>query len=545
LVSGDVGHTVRVVVTASNAGGSTPASSAASAVVLAETKHSFRTFYVDYEGGSESNSGESTGAAWKRAPGMQGFTHSYTHKAGDHFIFKGGVTWPKGVFPFVIAHSGEAGNEDYYGVNESWYAGSRYEAPVFNAEGSRITNEYEGKKLDDMLWMRATNYVTVEGVALKNWTAKEVGHPGWYCDAIDVYHEGGSDDENLRFNKISVTNWSSDWESTEGSEGHFCKVFQTNPNYAANISLTHSTIEGKEGEAIGWEVGCISRIEDDVIGKATGLVEPCPNTSGVSVVADNVLYDCGYPKWPQGATHPMHGDAMQSRNSVSAETDYIYGNVEYNTGYTGEGIQGVSSAEAQAKGWQEGECESALLGGEEGQSKSVTVYMWNNVFYRIGGNAPQVDAETNSWYSWNNTFEGGELGSEGCLQGPAHNSKPAVLEWKNNLCVGSEGGTDEGASSTLIAAATSAHVADNLVVGSNAEARSDHYASPGEVEEGKAAHVYEPRSEAELGHERGEDLSSLCSGHLASLCEDTAYAAARTPNARPSAGRWDVGAYQW
>jgi len=43
----------------------------------------------------------------------------------------------------------------------------------------------------------------------------------------------------------------------------------------------------------------------------------------------------------------------------------------------------------------------------------------------------------------------------------------------------------------------------------------------------------------------GVSLASWCTGGLASLCADTAYAGLRTPFARPGVGTWDVGAYAY
>jgi hypothetical protein len=40
-------------------------------------------------------------------------------------------------------------------------------------------------------------------------------------------------------------------------------------------------------------------------------------------------------------------------------------------------------------------------------------------------------------------------------------------------------------------------------------------------------------------------LASWCTGALASLCADTAYAGLRTPVGRPGVGAWDVGAYAY
>jgi hypothetical protein len=85
---------------------------------------SSRTFYIDYAAGSNSNPGTSEGAPWKTHPLMQhggscdSGAPTYAHQAGDHFIFKGGVTWPAACFQIFIGSSsgGAVGNPDYYGV---------------------------------------------------------------------------------------------------------------------------------------------------------------------------------------------------------------------------------------------------------------------------------------------------------------------------------------------------------------------------------------------------------------------------------------------
>ena len=52
------------------------------------------TYYIDYVTGSDSSvAPTSKTTPWKRHPYMIGFTGSYSHAAGDIFIFKGGVTW--------------------------------------------------------------------------------------------------------------------------------------------------------------------------------------------------------------------------------------------------------------------------------------------------------------------------------------------------------------------------------------------------------------------------------------------------------------------
>ena len=81
-----------------------------------------RTFYIDYANGSNSNPGTQT-SPWKTHPYMNnvsactgGSAPAYAHAAGDHFIFKGGSTWPAACFQMTIISGGTAGAVDYYGV---------------------------------------------------------------------------------------------------------------------------------------------------------------------------------------------------------------------------------------------------------------------------------------------------------------------------------------------------------------------------------------------------------------------------------------------
>lgn len=90
------------------------------------------TYYIDFASGSDSNAGTSKAEPWKRAPGMIGFVGTYTHHSGDHFIFKGGVTWDSTIAPWNNSNSGSAGNTDYYGVDRTWYTGSAWSNPIFD-----------------------------------------------------------------------------------------------------------------------------------------------------------------------------------------------------------------------------------------------------------------------------------------------------------------------------------------------------------------------------------------------------------------------------
>src|SRR6185437_14486209 len=137
-----------------------------------------RTFYIDYASGSNSNPGTKT-SPWKTHPYMQarsdctstGSAPAYTHQAGDHFIFKGGVTWPAACFSMTISGSGSSpstvssadaaptiNGADYYGVDLTWFTGGSFTRPIFDlanttptgTNGAVITTTGNNITLDDI-----------------------------------------------------------------------------------------------------------------------------------------------------------------------------------------------------------------------------------------------------------------------------------------------------------------------------------------------------------------------------------------------------------
>ena len=108
-----------------------------------------RTFYIDFSSGSNSNVG-SKASPWKSHPFMQtgsacsgtGSAPTYTHQAGDQFIFKGGVTWPVACFQMSIPAGGNSSATDYYGVDKTWFTGGSFARPLFDMGGSVPTGQH-------------------------------------------------------------------------------------------------------------------------------------------------------------------------------------------------------------------------------------------------------------------------------------------------------------------------------------------------------------------------------------------------------------------
>ena len=128
------------------------------------------TYYIDFTAGDNAANGTSTGTAWKSHPymvdtdsctGTNKGLPSYSHSAGDIFVFKGGETWPAACFPMSISTYGTAGNIDTFtgGQLEGTPWGTGY--PVFDAEESITANRAIMHWADNAL-----KYTKVNGIKL-------------------------------------------------------------------------------------------------------------------------------------------------------------------------------------------------------------------------------------------------------------------------------------------------------------------------------------------------------------------------------------------
>lgn len=127
------------------------------------------TYYIAWDGGNDAYNGLSKATPWKRAPGMPGFSATYSHQAGDQFVFKGGVIWPSSALPLAIVGSGAKGMPDRYTADRNWYAGAHWSRPILDGEGTGT----------QLVTATAKNYVTINDLALKNMDVAGSDHGGY------------------------------------------------------------------------------------------------------------------------------------------------------------------------------------------------------------------------------------------------------------------------------------------------------------------------------------------------------------------------------
>jgi hypothetical protein len=447
---------------------------------------------------------------------MVGFSGSYLPRPGDHFIFEGGVTWPNSVFPLAVTGSGVAGNDDYYGVNKSWYSGSSWTRPIFNADNAPITaadpnsgGPTAAGANDVYVDLRGNDYITIDNIEFTGFDADSTKATYAYgdCAMIEASSNGADEDQNITIDDIYVHDFYID--KADGYNPGSCFVVQGYTNHApfsGNSVLESSTIAG-DGNTYGAAVWGFGNVESDDIHDLAELLI----LAGHGQISGNTLYDCGYPSFPTdgGTASHTHNNALETVQSDGAF--YIHDNVIYNTGFDSG---------------RNDECEAMFVG-----NANETDYVWNNVLYDDYGNSVNVDESESPTgaYFWNNTLQGGLGETEPCFA-QGHAGTEPTIEIENNLCITGAGDVEGGI------AAHALTVRQNVVLGARSAA-GDGYTR-------FERYAYSPRTARSRQRIRtGVNLSGRCLRGLKALCRDTSYGGARSPKVRPRSGAWEIGAY--
>ena len=461
-----------------------------------------RCFFISHVHGNDANAGTSEDDPWMNSPGMQDFRGRYSPQPGDKFIFEGGDRWPNHDFPLVATGSGGLMHNDYYGVDPSWYIGDRWTRPTFDADGANITgadSNGSGAEQDVVLDLRGHDYITIDDIAIDNFTASGLTSEYGSCAAIEMVG-----DQHITINRISLPNMAVDEMSFHGP---ICFGVEgaTYAPYSGNSIVENSYISGAVNSyAIG--VLCVGNVENNVVNRMIGEVYPC----GHGTISGNLIENCGNP-FPAGSS-AIHADAIQS--DAADGTYYIHDNVIDDTGADQSALS---------------ECESMLIG-----NPGETDYVWNNVLYNINGNPislTQASSPGVAAYVWNNSLEGGFAGTEYCVRS-GHTSTWTSIVIENNFCAST------ASTSTDPSLSAKSLTADHNVLLTPSQASADGYTS------GSNRFPYRPPSSGALPTRgAGANLSSKCSGNLTALCTTTTFARQLGVDPRPSSGPWNAGAY--
>lgn len=295
------------------------------------------TRYIDWDNGLDANSGAATNAAWKHHPYMTGWTGTYTHSAGDQFIFKGGVTWPVAAFPMqVINHNGSFGTRDYYGVSTNWYAGTNWTRPLFDFATTALPGY---GKLGSGLLIEDTLNVTVDGIEFANHRARLE----WGSTTIMVY--GISD--NITFTNCLARNW----QTTGTGSGTDAGGGFWNLGSGTNILGTHCTAH-QSGNSNITSVGFrnFSKVEycliynlcngminvgiahDNIIHDILACSDPSAHHNAIGLVAPAQIYNNLMYNLSSGAAPLFLSQDFSYNPTTNTPPDLVYNNIIYGVG---------------------------------------------------------------------------------------------------------------------------------------------------------------------------------------------------------------------
>jgi hypothetical protein len=544
-------------------------------------------YYIDFNSGSDSYNGTSESSPWKYAPGMQPFSGTYTHHAGDHFIFKGGVTWPSTAFPMNIANGGSLGNSDYYGVDKTWFNGNSWAQPVFDGQYN----------VNQIIYLGSNNsYITVDNLELRNIT----NPPNTTSFAYGLI--GGFEPQNILMENLYLHGWrtimatSSTTSLTVGTGTQSLTVgtgYEINAGYAITIVATSSpsvTMSGTitsynsitgalvlnitsvtgSGTYSLWTVptnddahgavifvyssnlttwsnvvlqnSTITNIDNTGNSTQNGValrqvqtIQNCTIHDVSSAVLftsnfnNNTLYNVSYPATNYGFDSTYHTNGIYI-DGAGSSTSYVYNN------YIHDIYGGANEIYPNPHGGQTDYVYNNVIYGVQSAQVPIEIDTYNYWCSNCGPDGgpnftePQADTAGNV-YIYNNTivaYNNNDPAIHVAVTGPGTNRPPLnILVAENNQVIGTEGILTDGTQGNNVNYLTTS----NNIIQDTATASSQGYT---------LSDLYAPTSGSQTVGQGTNLLSLAASPGLSALTSDIA-SVSRPQNSPPN---WDAGAYQ-
>ncbi len=533
------------------------------------------TYYIDYASGSDSYNGTSKATPWKHAPGMQGFSASYTHQAGDVFIFKGGVTWGETNWKMTVNGGGTNGDPDYYGVDKTWYTGSSWARPIFDAESASISG-------NGIMIQVEAGYVTFDNIEFRNLVSASSAATKY----IGIDSQSNILVENCYFHawdqvyfNISTISRNSSGVVTVTTAG--ANDFTTGMNLVVS-GVTDNSFNTSCGNHCGSPTGSITVMSGTqfiytsanmtAASSSGGIVSDTDQGMGVvtcgGTCTSNEVTNCLIENTSFSTVHNS-GEVFQGINHIDHNTihdvasvasgvnvfddnliyDVSYPTADFDASYHTDGAYQVySGAIYNNVFYNYGANETALYPNPEGDNSTCTpntVSIYNNVYFPLAApdTVNMVDIN-DSYYTgaggcdtiniYNNTLVANGLVDAVRVIG--RGSGIANLNVENNHFINSTGAVE--LCFNMSGCGNAATVTNtNNIWQSTATATAQGYTT-------SEVYAYSPVSGgATIG--AGANLTEVCSGNLAALCNDTTFGNSRTTVSRPASSAWDAGAYQY
>jgi putative cofactor-binding repeat protein len=314
-----------------------------------------------------------------------------TLNPGDRVIFEGGVTFLSDGFPMIVRWSGTSSAPIYYGVDPTWFVGSVWSRPVFDFTGDGPENLIKPPVLAE-----SVNYVVFDNFEIKN---QQVDSLNTWPPRGGITVEGGT---NITIQNCYLHGWSITNPTIGSDENPFGGIaFYGNSSGGV---VKNCTFDGSPASDSGTAIYGGTTIQGNIIENApNGILVSDPDAD----VSGNQVFNVPYSIDPT-----VHEYAMLVTGGGN-----IYNNIVHDLAPAASAIYLQSASEAMAN----------------------TQYVYNNVVWNVGNNAPLIidpgnmsagSASNQSIY--NNTLYGGAQGCVGALPGPV---APTNLVVENNQCI--------------------------------------------------------------------------------------------------------------
>jgi hypothetical protein len=476
------------------------------------------TYYISFSSGSNANNGTSQSSAWKTHPYMQtasgctgtGAAPSYSHSAGDQFVFKQGDSWPNACFDMTIQSGGSSGKPDVYTFDPAWGTAGGTTGNLGQAVG--------------------TYRFTAGGSVIH-------GSDGWNTF---IYNDNNN---YITFNGMEMTGmtWSGDGGAYGNVQGF--SLFQSTFVIISNIYAHSWTHPGATGDALDWVVG-EGNSPYNAGTRVTGSVFDGANSGGPGV-ADSGSATFAIPLLDNNIVKNMSNGLLTSANAVVHDNLIGPINQSFDKSDHENCIEPIDMPAGATTTnyfynnvWHDCTAVGILTQGAAPTSGAEIDYLWNNVAYVGSVSSPPIPMQFDSVstslsgsqvHAWNNTIYGG---NGVCMRTVDRgNGNFGVLDIQNNHCISDQGTISLGPSGNT-------YKNSNNVLMSLATAASQGYTS-------SEAYAYSPTSASNGTVGAGLNLTSLASASFATLVSDTPYVGVRLTKGRPSTGAWDAGAYEY
>jgi hypothetical protein len=477
------------------------------------------TYYISFSTGSNSNDGLTKATAWKTHPYMQsaggctgsGSAPSYSHSAGDQFIFKQGDSWPNACFEMTIQAGGAPGNPDVYTFDPTWGTpggttgnlGQAVGTYQFNAGGAVISG---AGGLNRFVYDNAHDNIVFNGVEMVGMTWSGSGGSFGNVHGVDIQTS-----QNFVLSNCYFHGWTHPGASSDNMDWF---VGNANAPHNAGSRLTGCVIDGANSGGAG--------VSDS--GSATFAIPLADNniirnmSNGILTNANAVVHDNLIGPINLSFDSSDHENCIEPIDMIpgGTSTNYFYNNV-----------------------WHDCTAVGILTQGAAPSSGIEIDYLWNNVAYVGSVSSPPIPFQFDSVstsnssseiHAWNNTIYGGT--QDVCMRTIGRgNGNFGVLDIQNNHCISDGGLISTGPSGNTFKN-------NNNVVVNTSTAASQGFKTTGTF-------AYAPPSSSSPTVGAGANLTGLASGNFATLAKDTTYGGIRSANSRPSSGAWDAGAYQF